>query len=320
MKKKFTMYSLIFLLMVFMLMGCTAPAAQNNSENEAKEKTKGPVTVATMIDSEGAILGNMLILMLEENGFETVNKIGFGTPDILRKALEAGEVDLVIDYTGSGQYYGAEEDKDWSDPVKGYEAIKAFDKEKNNILWLSPAPANNTEMLAVEMEFAKENNLSTMYDFAKYVNDGGEVRLIASASFVSNKLGLLGYQEAYGFTLNKDQLIILSHGNTAEMLKALDKGTNNVNVSLVYGTDGSLKKMDMVVLTDPLNVPPVYLPAPVLRGEIAEQYPEIETMFKSLFEGLDLETLQTLNARVAYDGEDAKKIAEEYLTENGFLE
>jgi len=296
MKKKFTMYSLIFLLMVFMLMGCTAPAAQNNSENEAKEKTKGPVTVATMIDSEGAILGNMLILMLEENGFETVNKVGFGTPDILRKALEAGEVDLVIDYTGSGQYYGAEEDKDvWSDPVKGYEAIKEFDKEKNNILWLSPAPANNTEMLAVEMEFAKENNLSTMYDFAKYVNDGGEVRLIASASFVSNKLGLLGYQEAYGFTLNKDQLIILSHGNTAEMLKALDKGTNNVNVSLVYGTDGSLKKMDMVVLIDPLNVPPVYLPAPVLRGEIAEQYPEIETMFKSLFEGLDLETLQTLN-------------------------
>ncbi len=71
-----------------------------------KDEGKGPVTVATMIDSEGAILGNMLLLLLEQDGFETVDKIGLGTPDILRKALESGEVDLVIDYTGSGQYYG----------------------------------------------------------------------------------------------------------------------------------------------------------------------------------------------------------------------
>ncbi len=124
-------------------------------------------------------------------------------------------------------------------------------------MWLTPSPANNTEMLAVKKEFADSNGLVTMNDFADYVNAGGEVKLICAAAFAENKLGLLGYQETYGFTLNKDQMIILSHGNTAEMLKALDEGTNGVNVSLVYGTDGSLQEMDMVLLEDPENVPPV---------------------------------------------------------------
>lgn len=285
-----------------------------------EEMDKGPVTVATMIDSEGAILGNMMILLLEQEGFTTTDKIGLGTPDILRKALMGGEVDLVLDYSGSGQYYGAEADvATWSDPDLGYEATRAFDEEANNLLWLSPAPANNTEMLAVKKDFAQANNLETMSDFAAYVNNGGEVKLICASSFAENELGLLGYQEAYGFTLTADHLILLSHGNTAEMLKALDDGTNGVNVSLVYGTDGSLVEMDMVVLEDTENVPPVYLPTPVLRGELAETYPELKTMFEAAFDTLDLETLQNLNAKVAFGGEDAKEVAEAYLKQEGLL-
>jgi len=174
-------------------------------------------------------------------------------------------------------------------------------------------------MFAVKKDFAQANGLKTVADLAKFVNDGGEIKLICSASFAENTLGLVGYQEAYGFALTKEQLIILSHGNTAEMLKALNDGTNDVNVSLVYGTDGSLQKMDMVVLEDPENVPPVYLPAPVLRGDVGEKYPELRTLFVKLFDSLDLETLQTLNARVTFDGEDAKAVALDYLEKNGFL-
>lgn len=284
------------------------------------EDGKGPVTVASMIDSEGAVLGNMLILLLEQDGFEVVDKVGLGTPDILRKALMAGEVDLVIDYTGSGQYYGAEaEAAVWSDPTLGYEATKAFDETTNNIHWLTPAEANNTEMLAVKKEFAEANGLVTMADFASYVNDGGQVKLICSTSFAENTLGLLGYQETYGFSLTSDQLIILPHGNTAEMLKALNESTNDVNVSLVYGTDGSLSEMQMVILEDPENVPPVYLPTPVLRGELAENHPELKTLFQEVFESLDVETLQTLNAKVAFAGEEGKDVAKVYLEENGFI-
>jgi osmoprotectant transport system substrate-binding protein len=283
-------------------------------------EAKGPVSVASMIDSEGAILGNMILDILEDNGFDTVDKLKIGTPDIQRNAILAGEVDIIIDYTGSGQYYGAVADQaTWSDSEAGYEATRAFDLETNNLYWLSPAPANNTEMLALTRSFAEEQGIVDMNDFADFVNGGGDVKLICSASFSENELGLLGFEEAYGFTLTKDQMIILNHGNTAEMLKALYNGTDGVNVSLVYGTDGSLDNMDLVVIEDPVGVPPVYLPAPVVRGEIIEQYPEIEQMFDELFATLTKEVLQQLNARVAFGGEDPKDVAKEYLEDNGLI-
>lgn len=286
-----------------------------------EETGKGPITVASMIDSEGAILGNMIIALLEDNGFDTVDKLKIGTPDIQRQAIIGDEVDIIIDYTGSGQYYGAVADASvWSDAQKGYEATRDFDLAENNLYWLSPAPANNTEMIALNKAFAESNGISDMNDFADYVNGGGEVKLICSASFAENELGLLGYEKAYGFKLEKSQMIILNHGNTSEMLKALYAGTDGVNASLVYGTDGSLDNMNMIAVDDPIGVPPVYLPAPVVRGEIISAYPEIEGMFTALFDTLTKEALQTLNAKVAFGGEDPKKVAEDYLREQGLIE
>ena len=287
-----------------------------------REKDTAPVTVATMLDSEGSVLGKMIIKLLESEDIKVVDKVNFGTPDILRKALENGEVDLVVDYTGSGQYYHPDEATDttiWNDPVKGYEFTAKLDKDKMDIIWLTPAPANNTEMIAVKREFSEATGVRSMEDFASYVNAGNPVKLICAAGFVENPMGLLGYEQGYGFKLDESQLIILSSGNTAEMLKALSDGTSGVNASLVYGTDGALEQMNLVVLEDPLHIPPVYLPAPVIRGEALKLYPQIESLLKPVFESLTLETLQNLNSQVAYDGRDAAVVADEYLKTNGFL-
>lgn len=316
MKKVFLILTIALLLIV--TAGCTAPASDQGPSADEKP----PVVVATMLDSEGGILGKMIIQMLEANQIATTDKVNFGTPDILRKALENKEVDLVVDYTGSGQYYHPDQATDptiWNDPDKGYAFTAKLDLERKNILWLTPAKANNTEMIAVKREFAEANGIVTMADLADYINGGNPFKLICSASFAENKLGLLGYEEAYGFKLTNDQLIVLSSGNTAEMLKALSEGTNDVNASLVYGTDGALELMNLVALEDPKMIPPVYLPAPVIRGEVAAMYPEIEGILKPVFESLTLETLQVLNAQVAYDGKDAAVVAESYLKEKGFI-
>jgi osmoprotectant transport system substrate-binding protein len=307
--------TLLVALVVLLLLVPVSCGQRSDSSDK-----KGPVTVATFIDTEGAVLGKMIVMLLEQNGFQVVDKTEFGTPDVLRKALLSSELDLVIDYTGSGQFYHASDDDDiWSDPQKGYETIKKLDREKNNLVWLEPANANNTEVIATSRDFAVKNSLKTMYDFAGYVNRDGDVKLICSASFAESIRGLAGYEAAYGFKLRNDQLIILSAGNTAEMLKALVESTNNVNFSLAYGTDGALDQMNLVVLDDPKSIPPVYLPTPVLRGELHQQYPEIEAALKPLFQSFTLESLQQLNAKVAFEGQDARSVAAEYLEVNGFL-
>lgn len=287
---------------------------------KAQDSKKGPITVASFIDSEGAVIGGMMVLLLRDAGFEVNDMTEFGTPDILRQALMAGEVDLVLDYTGSGQYYHETDSQDvWSDAKLGYEQTRKLDIEANDIYWLTPAPANNTEGLAVTTAFSQENNIKSVQDLADYVNAGGEVKLIAASSFVENIKGLVGFEEAYGFQLDAGQLIVLASGNTTEMLKALSEGRDKVNVSLVYGTDGALKDMGLVVLDDPKSIPPVYQPAPVLRGDMYRQYPEIEEILKPLFETLSLEALQTLNAEVTYEGLAAKDVAKNYLFEQDLM-
>jgi osmoprotectant transport system substrate-binding protein len=279
-----------------------------------------PVAVASMIDSEGAILGKAVVLLLEARGIPVTDRTEFGTPDILRKALESDEVQLVIDYTGSGQYYHEVNDPTiWNDPERGYEETRRLDEERHGIRWLRPAPANNTESLAVTRAFAEGTGVRDMASFAAYVNSGGRVKLICAQSFADNPLGLIGLEKAYGFKLSADQLVLLSTGNTAEMLKALAEGTNGVNVSLVYGTDGALDALDLLVLDDPKHVPPVYRPAAVVRGEALEAYPAIREALEPFFATLDLETLQMLNAKVSYEGLDAMDVARAYLVERGFL-
>lgn len=167
-KKLFSLF--IFVLLLFVLSACNTPAEEASNEVINPDQ---PLVLGSFVDTEGGILGNMILLALEEEGYLITDKVQFGTPDVHRNALLQGELDIGIDYTGNGQYYseGFEEEV-WGDAKEGYEAIKTYDEKNNDLIWLEPAPANNTEMLAVKREFAETNNLKTLENFADYVNSG----------------------------------------------------------------------------------------------------------------------------------------------------
>ena len=310
--------AILLLAASLIVTGCTTTAEESDGAVQVKE---GPeVRVGSLLDSEGVVLGSMIIQMLEANGIQTVDKTKFGTPDVVRKALLAGDLDASIDYTGSGQFYVGPEDSDlWTDPELGYEQIKTEDA-KNGLMWLTPSPANNGEALAVTGEFAEANSLETMEDFAAYVNDGGKVVLIGDQAWMDSPTGLKAFEAAYGFTLSEDQKIGLSNGVTTQFIEAIVNDTDGTNVAEVYATDGGLAEQGLVVLTDSKKVPPVYAPTPVFREEIITAYPEIEEILAPVFESLTVEVLQDLNRQVAFDGKSGSVVAREYLTENGFLE
>lgn len=316
--KKNKIYIIALVLALSLLAACTSPT--DKDKGEAKNPDD-PIVLGSFVDTEGGILGNMVLLALEENGYSVTDKVQFGTPDVHRNALLQDELDIGIDYTGNGQYYSEGfDEKVWGDLKEGYNSIKTYDEENNKLIWLEPAKANNTEMLAVKREFAEANNLKTLEDFAAYVNDGGEVKFITSQLFAEKNMGLLGMEEGYGFKLEADQLIMLPHGNTAETISALANGTDGVNVGLVYGTDGSLADLDLVVLEDPLSIPPVFEPSVVVRSEVLEKYPEIKDIIEDVFKTLELEDLQNMNKDVIVDGLSPKDVAKEYLVEEGFLD
>ena len=311
---------IIAIILAIFTMSILASCAAEEVDGEAKNPDDA-ITLGSFVDTEGGILGNMLLLALEDEGYLIDDKVQFGTPDVHRNALLQGELDLGIDYTGNGQFYseGIEEDV-WRDKDAGYDAIKTYDEENNQLIWMKPANANNTEALAVKRDFAEANNLTTMEDFADYVNDGGEVKLITSQLFAEKESGLLGMEAGYGFKLEPDQMILLPHGNTAETLKALANGTDGVNVALAYGTDGSLADLDLVLLEDILSIPPVYEPSAIIRKEVLDKYPEVQEIVESIFGLLNKENLQQMNKEVIVDGLSPRDVAETFLKENGILE
>jgi len=278
------------------------------------------VVVASKIDTEGALLGNMIILMLERSGIATDNRTEFGPTPMVRKAITAGQIDIYPEYTGNGAFFfDLADDPIWKDPSKGYRKVKELDLEVNSVVWLTPAPANNTWAIAGRKDVVEKNRVYTLDDFARFVNEGGKVKLAGSEEFVSSAAALPAFQDAYGFSLRKDQLLTLSGGNTAQTEKAAAQGVNGVNFAMAYGTDGQLAALGLIILEDTKGVQPVYEPTPIVRKEILDKNPEIEAILKPVFESLDLLTLQTLNARIQVEGLDAKEVAMGYLKEKGFL-
>jgi osmoprotectant transport system substrate-binding protein len=278
------------------------------------------VVVSSKIDTEGGVLGNIILSVLQANDIEATDRIQLGATPVLRKAITAGEIDIYPEYTGNGAFFFEKaDDPAWKDPGQAYEAVKKLDLDANKIVWLTPSPANNTWGIAVREDLAQENNLKTLSDFGKFIAGGGEVVLAASSEFVNSAAALPAFQTTYEFKLNSDQLITLSGGDTAATIAAAANETNGANAAMVYGTDGGIAPSGLVVLEDDKKVQPVYQPAPIVRQETLEKNPKIEELLKPVFEKLDLVTLQELNGRVQIGGEPAKTVAEDFLTKNGFL-
>lgn len=278
------------------------------------------VRVGSKIDTEGSLLGNIIMQVLESNGIKTTNKLQLGTTQVLRRAIVSGEIDVYPEYTGNGAFFFSDEkDPAWKNALSGFQKVKKRDYDKNNIVWLDAAPANNTWTLAIRQDLADAHHLKTLADLGKWINGGGKFKLAASAEFIERPDALPAFQNAYGFVLNQDQLLSLAGGDTAMTLKAAAEQTSGVNAAMAYGTDGSVAALGLRTLEDPKGVQPIYAPAPIIREAALMQHANIPELLKPVFASLDGPTLQKLNAHIAVEGQDAKQVAAAYLKEKGFV-
>jgi osmoprotectant transport system substrate-binding protein len=288
-------------------------AAQPSPSGEA-------IVVASKIDTEGALLGNMILERLRAHGLPVKDKLQLGPTNIVRAAILAGQIDVYPEYTGNGAlFFHSETDPVWKNRAKGFAEIAKLDRDHNHLIWLAPAPANNTWAIALRSDLAQRRHLATMQEFARYVDGGGRVKLAASAEFVESPSALPAFESTYGFRLSDAQLLTLSGGNTAATLRAAAEGTSGVDAAMAYGTDGALSALGLVTLADDKGAQIVYAPAPVVRQAVIEHHPEIASLLDPVFAGLTIGTLQRLNARIAVDGESAQAVAASYLEAKRFL-
>ena len=287
----------------------------------ATAQPQRPLVVASKIDTEGALLGNMIVLVLEKSGVPVESRLQLGPTKIVRAALLAGEIDIYPEYTGNGAFFfNRESDPAWKQAQEAYGAVQRLDRDANNLVWLERAPANNTWLIAVRGDVAKARKLATMEDFAKHVREQPrDIKLAGSAEFVESAAALPSFERTYQFQMPREQIVVLPGGDTAIMMRAAAQAVSGVNAAMVYGTDGAIAALDLVVMADPKGAQIVYEPAPVVRSAALDRYPGIGPSLSRVFSTLSLETLQRLNAKIAVEGQTPREVARTYLEQEGLL-
>lgn len=276
-------------------------------------------TVGSESFTEQEVLGSIAIQALEAADATVVDRTGLGGNEAVREALENREIDLYWEYTATGWLVHLSETRSIDDPREQYEAVAEQDLKENNIRWLEPAPGNDTYAIAASEETRRRLDVRTISDMGRLIEDRPEEATVCfnnDDDFRTRFDGLPGLQRAYGFRVPDDNLVEMSleavYGAVAE--------AEICNFGVVFTTSGFLREEDLKLLEDDEDFFAVYNPSLTVRGEVFEQYPQLEDLFAPISEKLDTETLQDLNYAVEVEGDSPDEVAGRWLRESGFIE
>lgn len=292
---------LILLMVTFLLVGTIASFALANKE----------ITVGAKNFTEQYVLGNMMSILLEKNGFKVSEKFGTGST-ITRKGLTTGQTDLYAEYTGTASLVYLKHEEVITDPEVLYQKVKEEDLKKNGIVWLDRSNVNNTYAIALTKEKAAEIG-STLSDLAEYVNENHNLIWGINHEFAERADGLPGMAKHYDMNIYKENIKTMDTGLTYEALKR-----GQVDITMVFATDGKIKKYGLQVLKDDQQFFPVYNLCVNVREEVLNEYPEIREILKPVSE-LDNLTMTKLNYQVDATGLPAKLVAKNFLKEKGYI-
>jgi osmoprotectant transport system substrate-binding protein len=228
----------------------------------------------------------------------------------VRQAMENGQIDVYWEYTGTSliTYNGIEEKLG---PEETYETVKELDAEKG-IVWLDPSAANNTYALAMRSADAAEKGISTISDLAAAINDDAGITLASNAEWYARPDGFRPLQETYGFEMSRSDVKRMDSGLVYEALRNED-----VDVGLVFATDGRIPAFDFTVLEDDMGFFPAYALAPVVRDDVLEANPELGDLLNQLSSKLDDDTMARLNAQVDVERVSIENVAADFLQQQG---
>jgi osmoprotectant transport system substrate-binding protein len=275
---------------------------------------KKSLVVGSKQFTEQRILGQILLLLLEKNGFEVKDQTGLGGTAVVREALLSKQIDLYVEYTGTGLINFLKKDP-ITDPQKCYEAVKKEDLEKNGLVWLAYMPFNNTYCLMMQREKAQKMGIKTLSDLAKYVKaHPEEIKFGLNAEFYARADGYRPLQKAYEFEFPEDKIVKMDPGLLYTALK-----DGQLDVAMGFATDGRIEGFNLVVLEDDKHFFPVYNACPVVRKETLDKYPELEKIFAGLTQKLDSQAMTKMNYHVDIEHKDPKEVAKAWLQSVGLL-
>jgi osmoprotectant transport system substrate-binding protein len=281
---------------------------------------KAPINIGTKNFTEQYIVGNLMYLYLEDQGFDVDIKTGLST-SVLREGLVNGDLDLYMEYTGTGWLTHLGNEFKGESPKEMYDKMAEADAE-NGIVWFDPIWCNNTYVIAMPAEMAEANGLETLSDFAEYVKSkNGDVKISTTNEFYSRPDGIKGLEEKYDFQFSDDAVTPVQPGVQKTYLIE-----GNVDCTVAFGTDSEIVKYNWTTMLDDKNFWPPYDLCPVTRTEVLDGNSGLERALKKIVNAFPSDPAEArqmmtaLNAKVDIDKMEPEEVAEEWLKEQNLID
>jgi len=262
--------------------------------------------------TEQQIMTAMTVALLKAKGFTPDRKAGMGSAAV-RAAMENGQVDVYWEYTGTGLGVFNKITDKFASAEDAYKKIKEVDAAKG-IVWLNMSAVNNTYGFAMNRDDAQKRGIVTMSDLAKAIKGGAKLTFASNAEFYARPDGLPGWQTAYGFEFERDNVKRMDTGLTYSALK-----DRQVDLAVVFATDGRIPAFNFVVLKDDKNYAAPYNLTPVVRKEILDKNPKLADALNAVAAKLNDDNMAKLNASVDVDKKTPEEVAEAFLKANGLI-
>ena len=278
----------------------------------------GPVNVASKGFTEQVILGKIMVNLLRDRGIPVKDRTSLGGTKVNREALEQGQIDVYMEYTGTAWMNFFKKKETVRDPMGLYEKVKAIDAKKG-LVWLAPAKFNNTYAIVMSAKKADELGIKTLSDWAAWIKKNpGKMTVAVNTEFYSRADGFKGMMGYYGLKFGKD----IPDADVKKMETPLCKKAvrdGQAMCGMAFATDGEIKAYNQTVLEDDKSYFPIYNPAPVIRKAVLKQYPEIKFILGDIGASLDTATMTRLNYRVNVNGEKPAWVAKSWLQGVGLI-
>lgn len=314
--KKFSMLA-IGAVAALALSGCAASEEASSGGALSEFDLSGvSVAVGSKDFDEQLILGEMMVAAFEAAGAEVDNKVNLGGTNVARAALESGEIDIYMEYNGTGWTVHLGQSDPSFDPETLTAGVRDMDLAENGIVWVGRSPFNNTYGFASSPEVTDANggpfDLKSMME---YVRDNSDAVVCMESEFPSRPDGLILTETHAGIELPDSQQRILDTG-----IIYTETANNNCDFGEVFTTDGRIPALGLTLVQDPgVNI--VYNVSGTIRQDKYNEAPEaFDGIIEAVLAPLSNERMAELNGYVSAEGQDPGDVAREYLVAEGLID
>jgi glycine betaine/choline ABC-type transport system substrate-binding protein len=287
----------------------SANLIESNPDNSGVE-----ITVGSKNFTEQYILGEIYAQALEAAGYQVNTDLNLGSEQIALQALEGGEIDGYPEYTSTAltSFFNVPPEEVPNDPVEATEQSQA-EFEQRGLVAFEPAPYNSANAVGLLTERAEELGVEKVSDLEGKSQD---LTLYGSPECRQRVDCLVGLQDGYGLQFREFTPVDIELRYTV-----LDKG--QADLSILFTADAQLftDPDKYTILEDDQGVFPAGNPIFVARQEaVDEAGPDFQATIEQVQQGLRLEVVQELAARVDVDKQEPAAVATQYLQEEGYIE